>query len=484
MKRSLLTLVLCVAACSDGSGGRMGDGPGPGGGGNTGPALAAGLTLSQVALYQGVKVTLMKDGTANTNLETPVVQGRPALVRLFVTPAADFASRDIVGHLELSGGDPIEVTQTVSAASDESDLTTTINFDVPADRIGADTTISVSLRETSTDVKATGATDGAQWPTDVAAPLAAGDTGPSVKVVLVPVQYNADSSGRMPDTSQAALDALSKQMMQLYPVRKVELTVGDAFPWSKAVAANGTGWSQLLQAIVQKRLSDGVPENVYYYGIFAPSASPASYCGQGCVAGLSPASSNPDDNFARASIGLGFSGTQGESLAATTFVHEVGHAHGRQHAPCMVSQGTDPDYPYAGGVLGDWGYDILNKKLVDPAGKQRDMMGYCEPIWISDYNFKALFERASYLAANAYKLPPQDQGARFRSLLSDGSTLTDGGYVYVRGNVGGLAERITSVAGEEGTGHFYPFDHLPGGLLLVPDHVSGAVRFRGLIEKR
>ena len=47
-----------------------------------------------------------------------------------------------------------------------------------------------------------------------------------------------------------------------------------------------------------------------------------------------------------------------------------------------------------------------------------------------------------------------------------------------------VAERITTALGEEGTGHFYPFDHLPGGLLLVPDHVTGAIRFRGLTQKQ
>ncbi|MFO0677369.1 MAG: M66 family metalloprotease [Polyangiaceae bacterium] len=72
-------------------------------------------------------------------------------------------------------------------------------------------------------------------------------------------------------------------------------------------------------------------------------------------------------------------------------VHEVGHAHGRPHAPCGVSD-TDPSFPYSGGTIGVWGYDFRSKALVSP-NTGKDFMSYCTPEWVSDYTFGKLFER-------------------------------------------------------------------------------------------
>ena len=52
----------------------------------------------------------------------------------------------------------------------------------------------------------------------------------------------------------------------------------------------------------------------------------------------------------------------------------------------------DPDYPYPDGSIGVWGYDLVNEELVSP--DTPDLMSYCHPQWISDYNFsKALSNR-------------------------------------------------------------------------------------------
>ncbi len=133
-------------------------------------------------------------------------------------------------------------------------------------------------------------------------------------------------------------------------------------------------------------------DDEYYYGVFMPSSSFFSYCQQGCVAGLSSGSVNPNDTFLRGSIGLGYPG----EYSAGTFVHETGHAHGRLHAPCAPGgqiQGIDPAFPYGNGGIGAWGYDLVDHQLIDPGSSVRDMMGYCDPTWISDYTYTALFNR-------------------------------------------------------------------------------------------
>src|SRR5690606_7608023 len=87
----------------------------------------------------------------------------------------------------------------------------------------------------------------------------------------------------------------------------------------------------------------------------------------------------------RAAVGIGF-GTAG----AGTFAHELGHNHGRDHAPCNVE--GDNNYPYPGGSIGVWGYDADEGRLKDPA-QFADFMGYCYDNWVSDYSYNAYSDR-------------------------------------------------------------------------------------------
>ena len=71
---------------------------------------------------------------------------------------------------------------------------------------------------------------------------------------------------------------------------------------------------------------------------------------------------------------------------AETLAHELGHNMGLKHAPCGGTGGADEDYPYEGGILGVWGYDVPARRLVHPF-LYKDVMGYCAPNWVSDYHF-------------------------------------------------------------------------------------------------
>ena len=90
-------------------------------------------------------------------------------------------------------------------------------------------------------------------------------------------------------------------------------------------------------------------------------------------------------------------------LDEVVIAHELGHNMNLLHAPCRAG-GPDPSYPYEYGDIGAWGYDLLYEELVSP--RTPDLMGYCKPVWISDYHFtKALRYRASQeqaLLAEAY----------------------------------------------------------------------------------
>ena len=71
--------------------------------------------------------------------------------------------------------------------------------------------------------------------------------------------------------------------------------------------------------------------------------------------------------------------------------HEWGHNWGRQHAPCGAPGNPDPNYPYAGGVIGVYGFDVAARP-VKPPTTFTDLMGYCNNEWISDYTYKGVLD--------------------------------------------------------------------------------------------
>ena len=66
--------------------------------------------------------------------------------------------------------------------------------------------------------------------------------------------------------------------------------------------------------------------------------------------------------------------------------HELGHNLSLPHAPCGDAMEPDPGYPYPDGSIGAWGYDFRNGGALVHASTP-DLMSYCSPQWISDYNF-------------------------------------------------------------------------------------------------
>ncbi len=447
--------------------------------------LASGVRVTQVAAYQGLKSVLMKDGAAAA-ANVPLVAGRALLLRVFVALDEGQKGHDVLVRLHRFRGDaeqPLsEVRRFVGGASTDTDLTSTINFDLAAEEVSEDLAWSVSLHEVVPGVQAE-LVDGAQFPADgTQQPLGAHETG-VVKVVVIPIAWDADGTGRMPSTQPAQLDKLRTRMLQLYPVRDIQLTVGAPMHWKQTVSANGAGWGALLEAVVEKRLDDNVPSDVYYYGLFTPAATVDQYCRRGCVAGLSPASPDPDDELARGSIGLGYASTIVH--AEETFVHEVGHAHGRLHAPCGVPD-PDPDFPYSDGELGTWAYDLMSKKLIDPAGHTRDMMGYCDPTWISDFTYKALFERITHVNGLPLSLTI-GPASRWRVVRVDGDGAVRGGLVSLRRAPAGerrLIERVGAQGTEPVAARYYPFDHVPGGLWFVPEaEDTAALRIEGRLVR-
>ena len=426
------------------------------------PPAPQTLSIDRVVMLQGTSVPLVADEALVDTRLAPVVVGREGVLRVFAKAGAGWKPKAITAHLDLTakGKAPLslDAKRTMSSAAKEGDLASTFNFEIPEGFIGADSQWAVTLSDATTTYARIPDADGLTA-------LKAEGGGEQLAVRIVPVRL----SGLLPDISAEALETYRARLYALYPATKVVVDVRDTpFDWASPVAADGTGWGELLDAIVTLRQDDGVADNVYYFGAFKPADRFFSYCRGGCILGLSGLVLNPTDAFGRASIGVGY----GDDMTAETIAHEVGHAHGRAHSPCGGAAGPDKKYPYDGASIGVFGYDVTNKTLVDP-GVYTDMMGYCDPTWISDYTFGKLAQRMR--AVHDVPAPMSFTGPRvhrFVHVAADGA-LTWGKTVTVTSNVAG-EEVPATIRAEDGsetavTGHYYPYGDLPGGFMIVPE---------------
>jgi hypothetical protein len=212
-----------------------------------------------------------------------------------------------------------------------------------------------------------------------------------------------------------------------------------------------------------------------------PTDTLGQYCGQGCVAGIGYVTDTTSfSRHAHAALGLSF----GDEPSAQTMAHEVGHNHGREHAPCGGAAQPDPSFPYAGAKIGWWGYQAP-EKLYDPA-KATDIMGYCDNVWASDYTYQALADRIARMNSAPRELPPPGGMHHYLFLLTDFKGPRWGLYREAPRYPHGEPEQadilddsgavITSV-----TVYRTPTDHLSGALILVPDPEPGwhAIQVRG-----
>jgi Peptidase M66 len=373
---------------------------------------ACGVRVKEVAVFQAVKVPLVVDGQPVPALNAPIIENRQALFRAYVA----FDETGVRGNararlrLESSQGQwSVEGVGSLNQNSREGQLESTFNFDVGPEYMQGDLRIGVELELGS----GCGGGQRTVYPTEGLLALPLLNTG-ALKVTLVPIAYDADGSGRMPDTSPEQIERYRQTLLAYYPVSDVQITLRDSMRTKISLTA-GSGWSQFLDSIRTLRMGDGAPRDVYYYALVSPAATFSAYCSRACIAGLSYLANSPS-SLQQVGAGVGFSG----ALSGDTLAHELGHQHGRGHAPCGAQDGIDGRYPYQQAALGSWGVDFRSGKLMDPATR-KDLMSYCDPIWISDYTYSALADRREAVLASArvvQALTVNKPFRGFRSLLA------------------------------------------------------------------
>jgi len=478
---------------SGGKGGAAGAGPrggaaGTGASGNAGAGDAGeaggsstepGVAITKVAAYQGVEVTLMTGGTTPAR-NASIVQNRDTLVRFFLTPDPGWNAGDVVAALTLDDGTTTTTEQisfTLSAPSTPDVLASTVNFDLDGTRVTAATTLSLTLSE--------GGRTLSRWPAAEPHALAAEDAHGPFLVTMVPLVVG----GFSPDLTPNTLRSYRRVMTGMFPAPDVLFTVRDPVVLPFPVLADGTGWDEALDQLYAVRAADDPAPNAYYYGVLSPGDSLDDYCGGDCIVGLSVIA-GPYEEMYRGSIGTGFFDAPRDTYAPETMAHELGHALGRDHSACGTGGDGDAQYPYAGGTIGSWGFD--GRLLRDPA-RDTDVMGYCVPVWISDYTFDHLFTRIVHVNGTTPRRVSSADGARtpagssVRTLtLRPDGTLRWGSEKTPRGGTSGTPTPVELLSADGAvlgvvTAPVARFDHLPGGFITVP---TSALATPGLASVR
>ncbi|HET6585421.1 MAG TPA: hypothetical protein VFG69_18310 [Nannocystaceae bacterium] len=353
------------------------------------PIPARGIVVSSIEANQGVGVPIFANGTwvpaGSRNAE--LVKDRNMLVRAFWEIEPDFVPREIEARIDLHLPDgSIESaakTVLVEGPSDPADLDQSFWWGLPQEMLVPGVEFQITLWET--DFGQEGTPEPSPLPAFPASPEPIGleDSELALRVMLVPVHHDlGPQCAEPPLIDQIAIDIFRDHLYVQNPVHEVEITGHPGIVWTDDLHSFGGLLGELAQ------LHADVDPGMYVYGVVRPcDGGPQDVGGQAIDIPGPPSTGN---SWSRTAVGRWYSSNLGQT--AETFVHEIGHTQGRYHVACNGQEGgTTPLYPYAGGVIGVWGFDILAFDQLHKPDIAKDYMTYCGNTWVSDWGWHEVF---------------------------------------------------------------------------------------------
>jgi len=334
-----------------------------------------------------------------------LVADRPTFVRYTLTSAISYSGVSAYLYATRDGtplaGSPLAALnnpRTLKVSADRSQLNDTFNFQLP-----------LSWASGTVDMWGA-ASNGTTFDIVQGARAFTFSTADPMAVTVLPIAYTCTSGGSGTVVPSAPYDYLIDYTLRIYPVPSIQQTTHAPIAYSgpctsgvpnPVYGSTGGDWVAILNLVTAAWRAEGSPNN-YYYGLLDV------YCAGSCIAGIGWVGGS------KAAVGFTGFGTS-HSSASSTHAHEVGHNHGRWHAPGCGAGSVDTAYPYhdpsGRGIIGDdahpnYGFDpgTLSIKIYPSTF---DVMTYCSPEWVSDYTYEALwaFDAAQAVAPPALPSP-------------------------------------------------------------------------------
>lgn len=306
----------------------------------------------------------------------PLVKDRDGYLRVFVTAnQVNVAAPQVRVRFYSGGVLASELTiaaprLSVPLSPDEGSLNASWNVPVPKALIQPNLSILAEVDPANAIAEANEADNA--FPSS-GTPLAMDvRTTSAFSVRFVPVLQSVN--GRQGDVTNANKDGFLTLTMRVHPLASYDADLRAPYTTSAPAVASDNGnnaWLTILSELDALHTADGSPR--YYFGVVNPTYT-SGVAGIGYVGGKTA---------------LGWDRNGADAVAA----HEWGHNWGRQHAPCGAASNPDVNYPYAGGSIGVYGFDVAAQSLKPPTFS--DLMGYCSNEWISDYTYTGVLNYRS-----------------------------------------------------------------------------------------
>lgn len=343
-----------------------------------------GVVISQVKVIQGT--------SASPNYAV-YIAGRETMLRAFVGKSSGESVSGVTARLcgYAAGGQSLGCMYAdngpINTLSQEGSLDSTLNFKLPLAWVKPGFAFHIDLNPANLD------------PNNVSGsgrfPLSGKQavnfvTVPDLDVVVVPINYRPYQSAQtfVPETDD--LSYLTGLPIKVFPVSTIRYHEHAFYAYAPSSAEENLdrikGWITLLANVRKLRDMEDPFGSKHFYGLV--NSYDAHACSGGCIAGIGSISENGVEKTA-----VGWSGFGAKSNAASeTITHELGHNFGRKHVACSGEESNiDGNYPYSGGLIGQFGLDVSLGTMYQP-DEFADFMSYCDQTWTSDYTYWNIYQ--------------------------------------------------------------------------------------------